>query len=170
MSRSVLEYTSLAPLRRIASRIITEQTKSIQDMEEALCACSTLENAQSCREGYLQRVQEITRTMFTCMGTACATNQIDANFMREMIPHHKGAIRMSENALRFPICPGASTLYRPSLHPSARRAGDGVPAAPRLRADFSGSSKNSRKFRRAGACPRRKLAKGFSPYFGRSRV
>ena len=25
--------------------------------------------------------------------------------MREMIPHHKGAIRMSENALRFDICP-----------------------------------------------------------------
>lgn len=22
-----------------------------------------------------------------------------------MIPHHMGAIRMSENALRFPICP-----------------------------------------------------------------
>ena len=121
MSRSVLKYTSLAPLRRIASRIITEQTKSIQDMEEALCACSTLENAQSCREGYLQRVQEITRTMFTCMGTACATNQIDANFMREMIPHHKGAIRMSENALRFPICPELRPILQAII--TSQRAG-----------------------------------------------
>ena len=25
--------------------------------------------------------------------------------MREMIPHHRGAIQMSENALSFPICP-----------------------------------------------------------------
>lgn len=25
--------------------------------------------------------------------------------MREMIPHHRGAVRMSENALRFCLCP-----------------------------------------------------------------
>jgi len=39
------------------------------------------------------------------MGSAYATNNINANFMREMIPHHRGAIRMSENALRYNICP-----------------------------------------------------------------
>lgn len=105
MSRNVLNYTTLAPLRQIASRIITEQTRSIQDMETALCTCSMVENTQPCREEYLRRFQAITRTMFTCMGTARATNQISANFMREMIPHHKGAIRMSEGALRYPICP-----------------------------------------------------------------
>lgn len=105
MSRNVLNYTTLAPLQQIASRIITEQTRSIQDMEAALCACSTMENTQLCREEYLRRFQEITRTMFTRMGTACATNQISANFMREMIPHHRGAIQMSESALRCPVCP-----------------------------------------------------------------
>lgn len=105
MSRSVLEYTTLAPLRQIATRIITEQTQSIQDMEAVLAGCSARENTEQCRQDYLRRFQEITRTMFTCMGTARATNQIAANFMREMIPHHQGAIRMSENALRFSICP-----------------------------------------------------------------
>lgn len=105
MSRSVLEYTSFAPLRQIASRIITEQTQSIRDMEAALCACSMQENTESCRQDYLRSFQEITRTMFARMGTACATNQIDATFMRQMIPHHEGAIRMSENALHYSICP-----------------------------------------------------------------
>ncbi len=105
MSRSVLAYTAFPPLRQIASRIIAEQTRSIQNMEAALCACGMWESTPSDRQDYLERFQEITRTMFARMGTARATNRIDATFMREMIPHHEGAIRMSENALRFPICP-----------------------------------------------------------------
>lgn len=105
MSRSVLEYTAPEPVRRIASRIIEEQTRSIRDMEAALPVCCTQENTEQDRQDYLRRFGEITRTMFARMGAACATNQISADFMREMIPHHQGAIRMSENALRFPICP-----------------------------------------------------------------
>ena len=45
------------------------------------------------------------KTMFTDMGTACANNQISADFMREMIPHHRGAIEMSQNTLQYDICP-----------------------------------------------------------------
>ena len=42
--------------------------------------------------------------MFDDMRNACYTNDINANFIREMIPHHRGAIQMSRNALQFPIC------------------------------------------------------------------
>ena len=43
--------------------------------------------------------------MRICENIACAGNRINADFMREMIPHHEGAVRMSENALCFPLCP-----------------------------------------------------------------
>lgn len=105
MSQNLLQYTTFVPLQNIASRIISQQTKSIADMEAVLEQCSTRENTQQECCLYRRRMDQITRTMFGDMENACATNGINANFMREMIPHHLGAIRMSENALRFPICP-----------------------------------------------------------------
>lgn len=112
MSRNLLQYTTCVPLQRIAERIVEEQTKSIADMQEALCACARLANTEQERCLYARRFGEITRTMFAEMGSACASNAINADFMREMIPHHRGAIRMSENALRFPICPALTPILR----------------------------------------------------------
>lgn len=43
--------------------------------------------------------------MFTQMKNACSANNINADFIREMIPHHEGAIRMSQNVLLYDICP-----------------------------------------------------------------
>ncbi len=54
---------------------------------------------------YQRTVDEIMKIMFTDMKNACADNNISADFMREMIPHHRGAVRLSENALKYDICP-----------------------------------------------------------------
>ncbi|MCM1307400.1 MAG: DUF305 domain-containing protein [Butyrivibrio sp.] len=104
MSRNILQYTDCAPLREIASGIIDEQTKSIENMREALCECSKLKNSQWDICMYGECFGQITRTMFAEMRNACAVNNVSADFMYEMIPHHEGAIRMSENLLRFRIC------------------------------------------------------------------
>lgn len=105
MSKNILQYTTCLPLQNIASNIITEQTKSIEDMKTALRQCSQLCNSQTDICLYQNAFHQITQTMFSEMQNARVTNSINVNFMREMIPHHKGAIRMSENALRFEICP-----------------------------------------------------------------
>lgn len=105
MSQNILQYGPCAPLREIAQNIITEQTKSIADMREALSTCETMKNdcQDICR--YRRRFQQIIQTMFREMGNAPADCNLNADFMREMIPHHMGAIRMSQNALSFPVCP-----------------------------------------------------------------
>lgn len=105
MSRNILRYTDCQPLEKIADSIISEQTKSIADMRAALPVCEARENTCQALCQYRGRFRQITETMFFKMGSAPATGNLNADFIREMIPHHLGAIRMSENALRFPICP-----------------------------------------------------------------
>lgn len=106
MSRNLLCYTTFIPLQDIALGIIREQTKSIQDMESILCRCSRLKNTPPELDGYREHIRKITRTMFSEMENACAVNDINVSFMHEMIPHHEGAIRMSERTLEFPVCSG----------------------------------------------------------------
>lgn len=112
MSENLLRYGPGAPLREIAENIIREQSRSIRSMSAALKACSMLYNTKAEQERYLRRYREIACNMFSQMRLACVSGSISGDFMREMIPHHQGAIRMSENALSFPICPELTPLLR----------------------------------------------------------
>lgn len=105
MSHNILCYTTDIDLQNIALNIIEIQTQSIENMCDIEYSCSMCKNSQHDFCLYQRQFDIITQTMFSEMGNSCSINNINANFMREMIPHHKGAIRMSENALRFDICP-----------------------------------------------------------------
>jgi len=105
MSRSILRYTTNVPLQEIASRIIEEQTKSIENMCAILDTCKGCQNCQQDLLLYQRKTDQILQTMFSEMSTARTSNEINCDFMWEMIPHHQGAIRMSENALQYVICP-----------------------------------------------------------------
>ena len=105
MSKNVLKYTDNEELIKIAQGIITEQTKSIKNMENILDECSELTNPCQAVRAYTFNTNSILKIMFAGMKNAYTSDRINCNFMREMIPHHKGAVRMSKNALRFNICP-----------------------------------------------------------------
>lgn len=105
MSRNLLQYTTNIPLQNIAEQIIEEQTKSIENMLEIFDTCCLMQNCPRDVRTYENTVEQIMQTMFTEMRNACTNNDINSNFMREMIPHHIGAIKMSENALQYRICP-----------------------------------------------------------------
>lgn len=104
MSQNLLRYSNNEVLRALASRIITEQTESIADMERILPDCGTVTNTPSDLCLYQTRMNQIMENMFRQMTYATAVESINITFMREMIPHHEGAIKMSENTLRYDIC------------------------------------------------------------------
>lgn len=124
MAENLLPYTEFEPLRRIAEGIIEEQTKSIADMEAVLAGCGELSNTRQelCR--YQREVCGIMRTMFFRMGHACSDGNINGDFMREMIPHHQGAIQMSKNALKYPICPELTLILRAIITSQEKGVGE----------------------------------------------
>lgn len=105
MSGNILKYTTSIPLQEIALGIISEQTKSIENMQQIQCRCGKFENSEQELCHYQNRVNQIMQRMFCDMGNARVTNQVNCDFMWEMIPHHRGAVEMSKNALRYHICP-----------------------------------------------------------------
>lgn len=104
MSENLLQYTVNIPLQNIALDIIDEQIESIKNMEEVFPRCMQITNSCQDLESYHKQTDLIMRAMFDDMRSAAVTNSIDANFIREMIPHHEGAIQMSNLALCYPIC------------------------------------------------------------------
>lgn len=105
MSENLLMYTTDIPLQNIALNIISSQKLSIKNMTDVYPGCQNCTNTACQLAFYETKNNCILDRMFTEMASACTTNSIDANFMREMIPHHRGAVCMSENALRCHICP-----------------------------------------------------------------
>lgn len=105
MSKNLLKYTTNIPLQDIALNIVSSQEKSIKNMTDVYPKCRRWRNDQRQLISYKRENERIVSEMFHEMKSACTDNNIDANFIREMIPHHRGAVQMSENALRFCLCP-----------------------------------------------------------------
>lgn len=105
MSRNILQYTTCVALQDIAMGIVEEQTKSIENMQKIVDCCSKYKNTQKELSLYQDRANHVMDAMISTMEHSCVTNQINADFLWEMLPHHRGAISMAENALSYNICP-----------------------------------------------------------------
>ena len=111
MCENALRYTISEAVSTLAQTIIRQQTQGIAEMKAILCPCGTVCNGHREVCCYRQRNAQILNTMFSNMAHVSGVG-VEQNFLREMVPHHEGAIRMSENALNFCICQ--------SLHPILR--------------------------------------------------
>lgn len=105
MSENLLRFTDNNALRDIAQTIIAEQTNSIETMRRIAPICAEYCNPRRAVSVYQRSMNRIMRTMFAEMRDARASGRIDCDFLREMIPHHMGAVRMSALTLKYGICP-----------------------------------------------------------------
>ncbi len=104
MSENLLKYTTYIPLQNMALQIIETQAKGIEEMQQIAEKCSALINTPMQLRAYKNSYNTAVNTMYAAMSTAPQFNSINCDFIREMIPHHRGAVFMSQNALRFPVC------------------------------------------------------------------
>lgn len=104
MSQNLLRYTTFIPLQNMAENTVRSQTKSISDMRTVLASCGCHRNSEADAQKYNRCSAGAMEQMFAEMKAAPRGNAINANFIREMIPHHLGGIRMAQCALAFPIC------------------------------------------------------------------
>ena len=105
MSENILKYTTNLTIESIACNIIEEQTKSIANMEKVLSCCSNQRNSEQSLYEYQNTVNEICQNMFCKMRDAKSVNSVNCNFLREMLPHHEGAVAICEATLEYRICP-----------------------------------------------------------------
>lgn len=105
LSKNVLRFTQNQELRQIASEIIEEQTRSIQNMEHLECGCQAYKNSKEELCCYNDKITAAMTEMFACMRSARAVNNIGCDFISGMVPHHEGAVKMASETIAYQICP-----------------------------------------------------------------
>lgn len=124
MSENLLQFTTFVPLQHIAQNIINDKPKVLKTCKKSCLIVHGFQTRNRDLCLYDRRFRQITQTMFSQMCNACSDNNINADFMREMIPHHQGAIKMSKNVLQYPICPELDSILQAYYFAGKRGAGD----------------------------------------------
>ena len=112
MSQNILRFHPSQPVQRFAQRVIDQQTREIAQMKAALPAGSQLANPTADLRLCQRRMDLIYREMYAKMGSAPENNARAAVFLQQMIPHHQGAVRMADNALKYDVCTELVPLLR----------------------------------------------------------
>lgn len=123
MSRNILSVSDDRAVRRLAQRVIQQRTQDTEQLEGLLTVCGQDTTPQMDLRLFQRRMDLIFREMFTQMGAAPESNRIDAVYLREMIPHHQGAVRMSRNALRYGVSPELEPVLRRIIRTQCRETG-----------------------------------------------
>lgn len=103
MCENLLKYTNYPPLIKIANNIIKTQEEGIEQMKQILETTQGYINSKQDVCSYMNNYLKITKNMITRMKNSPRCQNINLNFINEMIPHHEGAISMCNNLLKYCI-------------------------------------------------------------------
>ena len=102
MAKAIVKYGSNPEVKKIAENIITSQEAQIPIMKQLKAKFEKEKpSSKADSEEYLEEYNKVKDTMFKEMQCVEITNNVDANFLQEMIYHHEGAIGMAKDILKY---------------------------------------------------------------------
>ena len=103
MSKNLLKYNIDSKLALIAKNIIRVQENGIKEMRLIYQTTNIPNNTYLEVLDYIRNYNDILNEMARGMQNSLNIPNINLDFISEMIPHHKGAIKMCKNLLNFKI-------------------------------------------------------------------
>lgn len=102
MAKAIVKYGSNPEVKKIAENIITSQEAQITIMKQLKAKFEKEKpSSKADSEEYLEEYNKVKDKMFKEMQGVEITNNVDANFLQEMIYHHEGAIGMAKDILKY---------------------------------------------------------------------
>lgn len=103
MAENILKYTTDVEIESLAKTIIEESSQNIETLQKLRESCTNL-NSERDVFLYEKGCSSAFDKMLHDMTNSPSSNNLNADFLYQMIPHHQGAIDMSKNLLKFDIC------------------------------------------------------------------
>lgn len=102
MAKAIVRYGSNPEVKKIAENIITSQSAQIPIMQQLKAKFEKEKPSNKADlEKYIKAYDKVKDTMFKEMEDVEITDNVDVNFLQEMIYHHEGAIGMANNILKY---------------------------------------------------------------------
>ena len=120
LSRNILEVSNDSAVRRLAQRAAARETETVEALEAELADADQLTSPQMDLRLFQRRAELIFREMYAQMGAVSEGNQLDALFLRQMIPQRQGAVRAARTALQYEVSAGLAPLLRSAIDAQSR--------------------------------------------------
>ncbi len=121
MADNVLKFTTNPDIEELAISLVDSASKEIDKLSPLLDSCKEVKNDKRDLILYERAYNDIFSKMVDRMETTQASNNINADFLSQMISHHQSAVAFMLNLLRFDICDGLRELVSQSIQDHNRQ-------------------------------------------------
>jgi len=102
MAENVLQYGRNQKVKQMAQKTIKEQTNEIAKMRGIIKKIKVNPQIDQIKEAaYISEFMQIHTDMMNTMKNIKSTGNVDKDFLQDMMPHHDGAINMSNSILKY---------------------------------------------------------------------